>query len=231
MPGYPATAYASDEDLAIRAAADFVQLCPADQCVARGVDGAFSAQSPWTLSSATVDFDAFGVAPGMLAVVTLPRGASGSFDEQLVVGSVAPGAITLRRKGQAAGVGQPPGLGGATGRKFAVLSMLPQLIRASYDLNRRFGVDDLVLGRRKADLYDAAELVHATALTVLAWQYPAQAGDARDGKDDGFRGKGRLAGKELDDLLARVALHWLPTDPGAIDQPTASVRVARLRRG
>ncbi len=58
--------YATDEDIALRASADFSLLCPRDQKVAAGSDGAFSTSDPWTLTSASADFNALGVAAGQV---------------------------------------------------------------------------------------------------------------------------------------------------------------------
>ena len=57
-------AYATDEDLAIRAPADFLALCPKDQVVAAGADGLFLPDDPWTLRSPSVNFAGAGASPG-----------------------------------------------------------------------------------------------------------------------------------------------------------------------
>ena len=99
--------YATDEDIALRASTDFSALCPRDQVLAVGTDGVFAASDLWTLTSASVDFAAFGLKPGLLARLTKPTTAFGPNGELFAIQSVATGAITLRRKGQAAGVGSP----------------------------------------------------------------------------------------------------------------------------
>ena len=46
--------YATDEDVALRAPADFPLLCPPGQVQAAGTDGCFQAGDRWTLTSAAV---------------------------------------------------------------------------------------------------------------------------------------------------------------------------------
>jgi hypothetical protein len=130
--------------------------------------------------------------------------------EALAIASVSPGAVTLRRKGQPAGVGQPPGPDAVvTGVAFLVTTLGPQIERASYDLNRRYGIDDLIAGRRAADLYDPREVNEATVLTVLHRQYLSMSRETGEHRDT-FAAKAELIKAELDELLARVVVHWLP---------------------
>ncbi len=227
------TVFATDEDIALRASADFSALCPRDQMLASGSDGAFLAPDPWTLRSASVDFWGFGVAAGNVARLTKPSSCFGANGELFVVAAVAPGAITLRRKGQAAGVGQPPappvGLGGV---EFAVRTLGPQIRLASYDLDRRFGIDDAVAGRRSTDLYDPQQLREAVVLTVLYKQYLDQSrqfAGASDAPDDWYAAKSRIAKAELDEILDRLALKWNEADVAARATATTrfSTRVVR----
>src|SRR5947199_54246 len=50
------TLYATDEDIVLRASADFALLCPRDQKLASGTDGTFMPDDRWTLHSTAVDF-------------------------------------------------------------------------------------------------------------------------------------------------------------------------------
>jgi len=99
--------YATDENIALRDPDDFAALSPHHQCLARGTDGVIAAASPWTLTSATVNFATNGVASGNVVVLTLKNVfvASG---EAFAVDTVSGNSINLRRLGQATGVGQPP---------------------------------------------------------------------------------------------------------------------------
>jgi hypothetical protein len=209
--------YATDEDVALRASSDFPTLCPRDQKLASGTDGAFSPNDPWTLTSSSADFAAQGVAAGNVVQLTKPTSAFRPPGEALAVLSASANGLTLRRKGQPAGVGQPPSPpGGLVGVEFAVMTLGPQIEAASYDLNRRYGIDDLVAGRRPADLYDPREVQQATVLTVLYRQYLDMSREAGD-QGDTFAAKARAVKAELDDLLARVVVRWGPpgNSPGA----------------
>jgi hypothetical protein len=224
LPGYPTTPLATDEDVLLRASADFPELCPKGQKLAEGVDGAFAVAAPWALTSATTLFAAQGVVSGMVVELEYPplnQQGSRSFSgkELVAVASADDSAgLTLRRPGHAPGVGKPlaPSAGLAN-VKFAVPTLAPQLIRATYDIERRFGIDDAVAGRRFADLYDPVELRDAVVLTALAKQYRAMARQAGEGKGDDFWAKAKEAQAELDDVLARLSVHWagLTSTPGA----------------
>ena len=204
------TVYATDEDLALRASADYALLCPKDQKSAAGTDGAFNSVDPWSLISPSVNFGAQGVSAGQIAVLTKPTTNFKPPGEALVVSSVNPGSITLRRKGQAPGVGQPPGApGGLLGIEFAILTLGPQIQLACYDLNRQFGIDDLVAGRRSVDLYDPREIQQATVLTVLYRQYLDMSRESGD-QADVFASKAKRVKAELDDVLGRAVVRWGP---------------------
>jgi len=69
------TVYATDEHVAIRARGDFVTLCPDWQTQAAGADGVIDVLTPWTLSSATVDFAGLGVQAGNVVLLTKPTSA------------------------------------------------------------------------------------------------------------------------------------------------------------
>jgi hypothetical protein len=229
--------YATDEDIALRASTDFSALCPRDQLLASGVDGAFAPSDPWTLRSASVDFAAFGLTPGLLARLTKPTTAFGPNGELFAIQAVAPGSITLRRKGQPAGVGQPPAPpGGLAGVEFSVRTLGPQITLASYDLDRRFGIDDVVAGRRSVDLADPHQLREAVVLTVLFKQYLDQSrqfagriADPSETPGDVYAAKARIAKAELDELLDRIALRWNERDVARSTSATTrfSTRLSR----
>lgn len=210
------TVYATDEDIALRASTDFSSLCPRDQVLAVGSDGVFASTDLWTLTSASVNFAAFGLAPGLLARLTKPASAFGPNGELFAIQAVGSGSISLRRKGQAPGVGQPPSpSGGLTGVEFAVRSLGPQLALASYDIDHRFGIDECIAGRRSVDLYDPHQLREAVVLTVLYKQYLDQSrqfasrgGENSETPGDVYGAKARIAKAELDEVLDRLALKW-----------------------
>lgn len=229
--------YATDEDIALRASADFSALCPRDQLLACGSDGVFTASDLWTLTSTSVDFAAFGLTPGQLVRLTKPSACFGANGELFAIQTVATGSITLRRKGQPSGIGQPPSpQGGLSNVEFVVRSLGPQIALASYDLDRRFGIDDAIAGRRSVDLYDPHQLREAVVLTVLYKQYLDQsrqfAGrivDPSEMPGDVYAAKARIAKAELDDLLDRLALKWNEADVAAraIATTRFSTRISR----
>jgi hypothetical protein len=198
--------YATDEDIAVYAPSDFALLCPRDQTLARGGDGSFSPSDRWTLQSASVDFVARGLKPGHVVQLLGPPSTYPVPGDALVVTAVAAGSVTLRRKGQAAGIGQPPGPeAGASGVEFLVSTFAPQIEAACYDLDQRFGIDSRLPGRSRADLADPRELREATVLTVLHRRYVDLSRDA----EGPLSVKAALLRSELDRVLARTALHWL----------------------
>jgi hypothetical protein len=225
----PSVVYAADEDLALRASADFAILCPKDQCLAYGTDGSFGSDR-WALQSSSVDFNVNGVAPGQVVRLTQPVTSFKPPGEALVVDSVGAGLVWLRRKGMPSGAGQPPApSGGLAAVEFTVTTLGPQVARASDDLNRRFGINDRVPGRRPADLFDLRELREATVLTVLYRQYLELSRGSRD-QADVFVAKALAYKQELDDLLARLVLHW-SAEPGVTGTPQVTTRLsARLSR-
>jgi hypothetical protein len=221
--------YATDEDIALRASADFHLLCPKDQNLAWGADGVFNVSDRWRLTSQTVDFLANGLAPGQIVRLTQPVALFKPPGDSLVVAGVAPNAVTLRRKGQPLGMGQPPGpLEGASQVEFAVTTLGPQIDRASYDLNRRFGIDDLLTGRRSSDLFDPREVREAAVLTVLYRQYLESSRGAEE-RVDSFALKSQRYQQELTDLLDRTVVHW--TSNCGLTPPESTTRLStRLSR-
>jgi len=220
--------YATDEDVALRASADFALLCPRDQKLAYGTDGSFNPADRWTLLSTTVNFAAQGVAAGQLLFLTAPVATFKPPGEALVVVSISAGAVTLRRKGQPAGLGQPPSpAAGLTGVEFTALSLAPQVGRAGEDLNRRYGIDDLLAGRRTTDLADPKEIRDAVVLTVLHRQYLDMSRES-GANPDIFAAKAGPIKAELDDLLARVVVRWNPA--GGLAEPSTSRFTTRLTR-
>jgi hypothetical protein len=207
---YPTILYATDEDIALRASADYRLLCPKDQQIAIGTDGVFHSSDRWTLTSVTVDFQARGAAPCQLIQITKPGTGPLPVCEGYVVSAVAPGAATLRRKGQPSGVGEPPSPAtGLTGIGFSIATFGPQIALATADINRRFGITTggAYTGRCASELADPTELRDAVVLTVLSRQYLDMSREVA-APSDTFAEKARLTKGELDELLDRLALHW-----------------------
>lgn len=216
----PSVLYATDENIAVRASGDFLDLVPEWQVLAAGSDGVISSGSPWVLSSASGSFVLAGVMPGH--IMTLDGPAFGPDGLLAAVDSCTATTITLRRAGaKASGLGQPPGI--ATGIVYSIPTLGPQIEDATYDINHRFGIDDLIVLRSATQLYDLRELRQATVLTVLYRQYTTMSRT----KEGDWAAKRDLAKQELDDLLDRVSLRWKqnPVDPP--DTTKFSTRIGR----
>lgn len=197
--------FATDEDIALFAPGDFALLCPRDQVIATGQDGVIFASDRWTLHSASVSFSEQGVNPGQVVQLSAPASVFRAPGELMIVESVAADRMIVRRRGLAAGVGQPPGpIGGATEIEFTIVTLRPQLERASEGLARRFG---LLTGDggpvEPSAMYP--ELREVTVLMVLSDLYLSTVVD--DGLSQGATaGKGRLLQAELDSRLSRLVL-------------------------
>lgn len=203
------TVYTTDESVAIRARGDFVTLCPDWQKLAYGTDGVIDSGSPWVLTSATVNFETNGVESNH--VIQLKKsGTTRASGDILAVDSVSGGSITLRRFGKDAGIGQPPTP--ATDIEFLISTLDPQIEEASFDLNRRFGIDPNILGKSPSYLYDMRDLRQATILILLKHSYTAEARS----KDGDFWGKVLQIDQELTDVISRLQVRWLtPSKSGS----------------
>lgn len=204
-PDRLAIVYATDENLAIRASGDFAVLCPDWQKLAYGTDGAFAAGSPWVLTSASVNFVAAGVTAQHVVLLRKPTTVFKGSGELLAVDSASPAGLTLRRLGAGLNLGHPPApAAGLTNVEFTIVTLDPQIEEASFDLNRRFGIDPNVAGRSPGDVYDLRDLRQACVLTVLAQRYAAETrGDQGD-----FALKLTQVKQELTEVLARLTLLW-----------------------
>jgi len=215
--------YACDEDVAVRATGDFAVLTPAWQKTAFGTDGVFSPEAPWTLTSATVDFEEAGVTPGHVVSLRKPSSLFKGAGELLAVTSTSGKNLTLRRIGARAGAGAPPSpAAGVSGVEFMIATMGPQIEEASFDLNRRFNIDPRVPGRSPDALYDRRELRAACVLTVLAQRYSAE---IRGGEGD-FPLKLRRINTELSETLARLDVRWSAARAGR-ETSMFSTRITR----
>jgi len=203
-----ATVYACDEDVAIRTPGDFTMLCPTDQCLACGKDGFFGDSDRWTLRSTTVDFAAQGVRVGHIVQLLAPANQFRPPGELLAVAASGPGWIRMRRKGQLEGEGQPPApAGGLTGVEFLIATLTPQIAAASYELNRIYGIEELVGERQSTDLFDTRELCDVVVLLVLMRTY-RDISRGTVSSPDTFAEKASILGQELDDLLGHAVIHW-----------------------
>jgi hypothetical protein len=222
--------YATDEDVALRASADFAILTPRDQKLAYGLDGSFDPSDRWTLRSSSVDFSAVGLVAGQVVQLLGPVQQFRPPGETLVVVGTTGTYVTLRRKGQARGVGQPPSpSSGLVAVEFLIATLSPQIARASFDLDRRFGISDLMPGHRSSDLVDPRELREAAVLTVLHRQYLAMSRDAGGTNQDVLAAKAEAVKAELDEQIGRLAVHWRTISGVVGDDPSTrfSSRISR----
>jgi hypothetical protein len=226
----PDPIYATDEDIALRASADFAILCPRDQKLAAGLDGAFDPSDRWTLQSASVDFTAQGVLPGQVVQLLGPASAFRAPGEGLIVVAANGHTVTLRRKGQPAGAGQPPApANGLVGVEFLIATLAPQIQGASVEVNIRVGVCAMIPGRTAADLLNPLELRDAVVLTTLQRQYRDMSREASGANLDALATKALAVKDELDDLLARTIVHWKTAAGTIADAPSMpfSARISR----
>lgn len=234
-PDYLATVYASDEDLAIRCDADISILTPNSNLLAGGSDGVFNSVDPWTLTSASNDFQAQGVVVGntikLLSAVdssgSAPKKVSpfgGSSGVLMAVGAIAGHSITLRRLGLGDGVGVPPGVTDLAGVTFSIETLAPQINQASDELNRRFGIDPRSAFNSPTGIYDVGVLKEACMLIVLIRKY---IGDLRT-KDGSYQDKIRELIAARDDVFARLMIRWGTTPDAPLPTPVQfGTRVSR----
>ncbi|WP_435021262.1 hypothetical protein TA3x_002281 [Tundrisphaera sp. TA3] len=219
---------ATDEDIALRASSDVMALCPRDQTLVSGSDGVIAPDDRWTLASPGANLAGVGLQPGQLIHLIRPTSAFGPGGEVLVIHQVTPTGVVLRRKGQLAGVGQPPAA--ATGIEFAVRTLGPQIVRAGQEIGRRLGIDDRFPGRRAIDLGDPTEVREAVVLTVLYRQFldqSRQSSGAGDRPDDWYSAKARMIKAELDERLSGLALRWSSNANGAGETIRFGMRMTR----
>jgi hypothetical protein len=215
LPPQSLPSYCTDEDIAVRAGGDFVTLCPNWQQMASGTDGFFSAGTPWVLHSTLTNFTTNGVKPNQVVTLTTPKPNFPGGGILMAIDSVSANTITLRRLHKDLNVGQPPApAAGLTGVTFTINTLDPQIEEASWDIKRRFGIDENLNDRVSTWIYDLRDLRMATVLQVLLARYVVE---ARGDKGD-FPRKIALTKSDLDDVLDRVQVRWGPL--GNSEPPT-----------
>ena len=221
----PAAAFCTDEAIAAEASADFVLLCNR-RSLGTGADGSFAAGSPWQLSSGTVAMQSQGIAEGSVAWLRTPASQFGQAGELYGVDSVSGSTANLRMVNQKAGIGNPPApSSGLSGVSFSFPTLAAQIEIASYDLNMRFQVNDIIAGRMHVNLWDPRELERVCVLTVLYKRYMELARMSEQGQDL-YYAKSRTYKQELDDQLARVTIHWKGV-PETMAQSNPVMRLVR----
>lgn len=227
LPSQTTPVYATDEDLLIYAGGDWSLLCPPWQQMAAGTDGSFAAGVPWTLNSASVDFQSNGVAPNQVVWLSAPKSQYPGGGQFLAVDSVSGNSITLRRPYKNSNIGQPPApAAGLSGITFAINTLDPQIAEASYDIKQRFTIDDHPVAgmlRSSQFVYDLQILRAATVYTVLVDRYTQE---TRTDKGDFDKKIARFRAK-MEDALNRVQVRWGPTGNSASPASLFSCRLTR----
>jgi hypothetical protein len=224
LPSQTYPVYCTDEDIAVRASGDFALLAPPWQQMAYGTDGYFSNGSPWILNSAAVNFQSNGVAPNQVVQLTGPKTQYPGGGVLLAIDSVAGSSLTLRRLHKDLNVGQPPAPAtGISGVTFTINTLDPQTEEASFDIKRRFGIDENIGYRTSSWVYDLRDLRMATVLSVLLARYTQE---TRSDKGDWARKVNQIK-TELQVVLDRVQVRWGPF--GNSQEPTTlfSCKISR----
>jgi len=205
LPPQSLPVFATDEDIAVRAGGDWFLLCPAWQQMAAGTDGYFSSGTPWVLHSTAVNFGSNGVVPNQVVQLSGPKASYPGSGQFLAIDSVSGSSLVLRRLHKDLNVGQPPGpAAGLTGITFTINTLDPQIEEASFDIKRRYGIDETIAYRSSSWVFDLRDLRMATVLTVLKDRYTAE---VRVERGD-WSYKINLIRSQLDQVLDRVQVRW-----------------------
>jgi hypothetical protein len=224
IPALTTPVYCTDEDIAARAGGDFVTLCPAWQQMAAGTDGYFNNGSPWVLNSTATNFGTNGVAPNQVVLLSAPKSQYPGTGQLLAIDSVNGTAITLRRLYKDLNVGAPPApSAGLTSVAFTINTLDPQSATASFDIKRRFGIDETIYDRSSTWVFDLQDLRMAAVFTVLMARYTQE---ARTDKGD-FARKIQLIKVELQQVLDRVQVRWGPFGNSAEPSTLFSTKLSR----
>jgi hypothetical protein len=224
LPEQTTPVYCTDEDIAVRAGGDFAILVPPWQVMASGTDGYFSSGAPWVFQSVSVNFAANNVAPNQVLWLTAPKSQYPGGGQLLAIDSVSGSALVLRRLHKDLNVGQPPAPpSGLSSITFSIPTLDPQSEEASFDIKRRFGIDENIVLRTSSWIYDLRDLRIATVLSVLYDRYMAE---ARAERGD-FAMKIQRIRTPLEEVLARVQVRWGPQGNSAAPSTIFGTKLSR----
>jgi hypothetical protein len=216
--------YATDEDVVALAGDDFQVLAGRWHRYAGAADGVFAAGIPWVLTSASSDFVAQGVLPNMVIQLLKPVANFPGSGDLLAVETVTTDSLTLRRVGEAVGVGQPPApAAGLAGVTFLITSLRRQLEDASYQLNEQFSIDPMLPSRTPGDIYDLRIMRRLVVYQVVLRRYMNA---NRTAKGD-FADKVEAYSTAFESELATATLRWGPTGQSQPTSTRFSTRVTR----
>ena len=192
--------------------------------MAKGSDGVFANGVPWVLTSASVNFQTNGVQPNQVVALTAPKSQYPGGGDLLAIDSVSGNSITLRRPHKDLNIGMPPGpAAGLTGVTFNITTFDPQTEEASFDIKRRFGIDENITFRDSSWIYDLRDLRMLTVLTVLYDRYTAE---LRSDRGDWVRKMGHIRNLR-DEITDRVQVRWGPYGNSAEPSTVFSCKITR----
>ena len=224
LPELTTPLYCTDEDIAVRAGGDFITLCPSWQQMASGTDGFFNSGTPWVFNSTATNFTNNGVAPNQVLYLTAPKTQYPGGGQLLAIDSVSGSTLTLRRLYKDLNVGNPPApAAGLASITFAINTLDPQSASASFDIKRRFGIDETIVDRQSSWIFDLQDLRMATVLSVLLDRYMQE---TRTDKGD-FARKVSLIKTQLQVVLDRVQVRWGPFGNSAEPSTLFSTKLSR----
>jgi hypothetical protein len=224
LPELTSPVYATDEDIVVNASGDFMTLAPTWQCMAKGTDGFFDSGQPWVLNSTSVNFQTQGVAPNQVVCLSGPKANYPGGGDLLAIDSVSANAITLRRPYKDLNIGNPPGpSAGLTGITFNITTFDPQTAQATFDIKRRFGIDENITFRDSSWIYDLQDLRVAVVLSVLYDRYTAE---LRSDRGDWVRKMSHIKNKR-DEIIDRVQVRWGPYGNSSEPSTIFSCKISR----
>jgi hypothetical protein len=226
MSGPLTYVYANDEDIAVRAGGDFILLSPRWQKLAYGTDGTIPGINSWQLTSLSATFDAAGVGPGNVVLLTQPKTRFRGSGELFGVSTLLdPTDLLLRRIGPTS-PGLPPGTFGTDlpGVEYTILTLLPQIEQASYWINQTYNILPGVPGREPETAYDLRDIRDLTVLTVIVRRLVAE---VQDTPNAAWNVKLLHYQAELSAVQSRVQIRWVA--PGEVPPPSTwfSTRIGR----
>lgn len=224
LPEQTSPVYATDEDVLVKASGDFMTLAPSWQCMAKGTDGFFNSGTPWVLNSTSINFTANGVNPNQVVALTAPKSQYPGGGDLLAIDSVSGNSLVLRRPHKDLNVGMAPGpAAGLTGITFSITTFDPQLEEATFDIKRRFGIDENITFRDSTWIYDLRDLRMIVILNVL---YDRYAAELRSDRGDWVRKMGHIRNMR-DEILDRVQVRWGPYGGSAEPSTVFSCKISR----
>jgi hypothetical protein len=206
--------FCTDEDIIIETP-DFWTLCPPNQVDAYGKDGVITAETPWVLTSAVVDFASIGVRPNTVICLSRPEEVfGGEPGEAYIVDHILeddPHSLYLRRAGREIGAGDPPGNGvdDIPGVEFTIRTLYGQIKKASEEIDEEYGITEYSGGAALVDA-DARLVRDLTTYLVLERRYMAVSqGTEIPGAKERYMEKSKYYKARLTEIGGRVQIRFV----------------------